>query len=666
MSALWELLNMSNSKLMLQIEAYANWKNDLIREIKAYLDWAEDNELNDPENDLRIYEIIEGLKADKITVAFVAEVSRGKTELINTLFFSQYKRRLLPSQAGRTTMCPTEIFFDDTADRPYIRLLPIETRLQGASIAEFKRETIEWTNIHLDPESADSLAEAFSEVTRTKRVPVERARELGLYDEAEFQHLASQDIPTTHIEIPKWRHARINFPHPLLKQGLVVLDTPGLNALGTEPELTLNMLPNAQSVLFLLAADTGVTKSDMDIWQNHLSSYRVSHKNGMLVVLNKIDTLWDELQNKDAINASIKSQCKKTSEELNIAVENIFPISAQKALLAKVKSDDILLANSGINKLEHALSRDVIPEKHHIISKKVISEISTMIDTDKQILVDRINSTLKQREELQSLCGKNADVIMHLLNKTRDEQIIYNKNLESLKKGRRILDSYNHKLLGHLDLVSVDKLVANTRKSMSGSWTTHGMKGGMKDFFDSAAATMEAASEQAMASHKLVRAIYHKFHTEHGFRNIQPKLFTTRRFQRELDLLYREAELFRKSPVTTMTEQSFVVKKFFISMVSKARNIFFNANQEANRWSKEIINPLKAQIKEHKLDIEKRLLTLRKISQSRDTLEARIAELDATLQELEQQISSINLMLEVVKRPFTPPVKDNRQTADAS
>ena len=41
------------------------------------------------------------------------------------------------------------------------------------------------------------------------------------------------------VEVPAWRHALINYPHPLLKQGLVVLDTPGLNAIGAEPELTL-------------------------------------------------------------------------------------------------------------------------------------------------------------------------------------------------------------------------------------------------------------------------------------------------------------------------------------------------------------------------------------------------------------------------------------------
>jgi hypothetical protein len=52
------------------------------------------------------------------------------------------------------------------------------------------------------------------------------------------------------VEVPRWRHAVINFPHPLLKQGLVILDTPGLNAIGAEPELTLSLLPNAHAVLF--------------------------------------------------------------------------------------------------------------------------------------------------------------------------------------------------------------------------------------------------------------------------------------------------------------------------------------------------------------------------------------------------------------------------------
>ena len=96
----------------------------------------------------------------------------------------------------------------------------------------------------------------------------------------------------------------INYPHPLLKSGLVILDTPGLNALGTEPELTLKMIPSAHAILFLLAMDTGVTKSDMEIWQRYVQSYQTRR----IAVLNKIDLLWDELKTEDQIEESIVRQ----------------------------------------------------------------------------------------------------------------------------------------------------------------------------------------------------------------------------------------------------------------------------------------------------------------------------------------------------------------------
>lgn len=92
------------------------------------------------------------------------------------------------------------------------------------------------------------------------------------------------------VSIPAWRHAIINFPHPFLEKGLVVYDTPGLNAIGVEPELTFNLLPNAHAVLFVLAADTGVTKSDIEVRRSHI--YARGKNRGRLVALNKIDGLW--------------------------------------------------------------------------------------------------------------------------------------------------------------------------------------------------------------------------------------------------------------------------------------------------------------------------------------------------------------------------------------
>jgi septal ring factor EnvC (AmiA/AmiB activator) len=101
-----------------------------------------------------------------------------------------------------------------------------------------------------------------------------------------------------------------------------------------------------------------------------------------------------------------------------------------------------------------------------------------------------------------------------------------------------------------------------------------------------------------------------------------------------------------------MTEQSFVIKKFFISLVSHARSLFFKANQDANTWLKEVMNPLVKQIKEHKITMEKRLETLRRISESRDTLETRIKQLDAGLREIKRQLDALQTIQHTISAPL--------------
>ena len=56
--------------------------------------------------------------------------------------------------------------------------------------------------------------------------------------------------------IPRWRLAQLNIRHPCSPRAADP-GHPGLNAIGSEPELTFEMLPAAHAVLFVLAADTG-------------------------------------------------------------------------------------------------------------------------------------------------------------------------------------------------------------------------------------------------------------------------------------------------------------------------------------------------------------------------------------------------------------------------
>src|SRR6185312_8252950 len=173
-------------------------------------------QLSDAASDQRFSRALGRLADDKLSIAFVAEFSRGKSELINAIFFADYGQRILPSSAGRTTMCPTELMYDETFP-PSIRLLPIETRAEAQSTTEFKQQNHVWTVLPLDINSGEGMLEAFKQVSLTKLVTVEEAKRYGLYDESD------PDISLTvnengMVEISRWRHAIVNFPHPLLKQ----------------------------------------------------------------------------------------------------------------------------------------------------------------------------------------------------------------------------------------------------------------------------------------------------------------------------------------------------------------------------------------------------------------------------------------------------------------
>ena len=160
------------SDLESQVSAYQQWRDELRDGIQAYQNWLEDHGHADVQRSLRIYDLVESLRNDRMVLAFLAEFSRGKTELINAMFFSDFKQRLLPSDVGRTTMCPTEIFHDGS-EEPYIKLLPIETRRGTESIAALKHKPAEWVKIKLNLASQEAVTTAVSSLAEVKSDTVE-------------------------------------------------------------------------------------------------------------------------------------------------------------------------------------------------------------------------------------------------------------------------------------------------------------------------------------------------------------------------------------------------------------------------------------------------------------------------------------------------------------
>lgn len=623
-------------------ESYDRWRESLRARIEDFQSWVHEQHLGDASIEQTLEQILSTLNDDKLYIAFVAEFSRGKSELINAIFFGSLGQRILPSAAGRTTMCPTELMYQ-RGRPPELRLLPIETRKTGTSIAEYKKFPDEWLPVTLDPKSADRMSKALQHIAETIEVTREEANELGFHIAEEEGQIGMPLTASGKVEVPRWRHAIINHPHPLLDKGLVILDTPGLNALGAEPELTLNLLPQAHAILFILAADAGVTKSDIDIWHDHIAAEKHSTGKGRIVVLNKIDGLWDDMRDQSDVDKEISRQVKDTARVLHVPESNIYPVSAQKGLVGKVKSDKRLLERSRLMSLENALGSELVPSKQEIVRDNIHEEIDEVIKSTRAVIIQRLRGVYDHMHELVGLNGKNRDVVEHMMEKMRDDKEIFEKTLQRFQATRSIFSQQTNKLYSHLSLKKLDAVIAQTKRDMEISMTTGGLKSTMKDFFSHARDTMEHVATQAQEIKELMAGVYAQFQEEHGLSNIKPSNFSVMRYIREIKRLEKKHEQYMNGISLLFTEQKVVTKKFYDSAVAKVRAVFKLANRDGDAWLKNIMSPMEAQVREHQIQLRRRLESIKRIHQASDTLQERIEELDDARKKVRTQEKELNI-----------------------
>ena len=611
--------------LVQQFSAYSTWRTAISDDLLRIRDWLVDSELGDAQSDLRLQQLIERLREDKLIIAFVAEFSRGKSELINAIFFGNYGNRILPSSAGRTTMCPTELLYD--AGKPAsIELLPIETRATNAGVAEYKRYPEEWRSIRLDTTSTEAMHDALLRVGEQKRVSPELANQLGFAIDAAGEDGLRPDSEGM-VDIPCWRHAMINFSHPLLEQGLVILDTPGLNAIGAEPELTLSQLPNAHAILFILAADTGVTQSDLAVWRDHVNGAR-SRQRGRIAVLNKIDGLWDGIRSDAEIDAEIDRQVATTADVLRLDADHVFPVSAQKGLYAKINQDAGLLARSRLPDLEQALTAELIPAKQDIVRDNTEAEASDIVAATRALLESRRRGVAEQLAELSELRGKNQSVIAYMMRKVRSEKDEFERGLQRYYAVRSVFSQLTNNLYAHLGMDALRDETRRTREAMLEARFTKTLREAMSGFFTRVRKDLRASASEVEEITRMMEAMYARFSTEHGMKLAAPAAFSLLRYEKEIDRLEAGFNAHFNTLLTMMTHaKRGLTQRFFETVAIQVRRTFELANRDVDHWLRAIMAPLETQVREYQLQLKRRLESVKRIHQATDTLEDRVKEL---------------------------------------
>lgn len=618
------------SLLVEKFNEYSEWRRNLLSALEQYRDEVHALNLSDASSTQRLANMLSRVVDDKLSIAFVSEFSRGKSELINAIFFADYGKRILPSSAGRTTMCPTELMYDETFP-PSIRLLPIETRASSQSTSDFKGQGNVWQVLPLDVSSPDGMLEAFKQVSLTKRVSIEEAKSYGLYDESDPDAALSLDENGL-AEVSLWRHAIVNFPHPLLKQGLVILDTPGLNAIGTEPELTLNLIPNAHAVLFILAADTGVTKSDIEVWHDHIGTGM-----GRIVVLNKIDSMWDELRTPEEVERQINSQCSQVAQLLAVQQKNVFPVSAQKGLVAKINRDPELLEKSRLLDLEYALSHELIPYKMDIIRTQLASEIAELADAKRTLLASRAHGSVEQLFELKSLRGKNTNVIQHMMNRLEEEKKDFDGSLKKLQGTRAVFARLSTEVFTSIGMDILKEAVTHARDEMHQCKFSSGIREAVRQFFVQARHNLELSNLKVEEIQQMMTVMYRKFSSEHGLALTTPMAFSMEKYQQELMLIESIYQKQFGASALLTTSRMVLMQQFFDSIVSRVKLSYQQANRDVDAWLKVIMAPLETQIREHRDQMKNRLQSVQRIHVAIGSLEEKITSFELVKADFDEQ-----------------------------
>lgn len=289
---------------------------------------------------------------------------------------------------GRAHRCVQDLWPDGSSYGPALTALRerlIEQRLQVAVLGQFKRGKSTFLNALLGepllPTGVVPLTAIATfihwAVAPSVRVSYldERAPEPESAPSAEqIQEQLSRFVTEEGNPHNRLRVARVDVfcPAPILRQGIVLIDTPGVGStLRHNTDAALEVLPECDVGFFVLSVDPPVTEAELAYLE------RVRPTVGRLFfVLNKIDYL-----SRDERRAAVAFMRRTLREHAPTQAETpIFEVSARQGLQAKHEGDPEGLRRSGLAEVERHLAGFLAHEKVESVRRAVTMKTAAVLD----------------------------------------------------------------------------------------------------------------------------------------------------------------------------------------------------------------------------------------------------------------------------------------------
>jgi hypothetical protein len=608
-----------------RLEELRSWRQTMTTALEEFRRWAIGGRLIDEHTGARLAHLEGRMRNERLTIAFVGEFSRGKSELVNALFFGDLGARLVPSGMGATTLCPTEILWD-AMRKPALLLLPIETRESPKALREHIAELDGWKEIAIDPSNPEAMSRACHAISETRRVSAGDAAALGFDSEG--------DAP---VDIPRWRYAILNLPHTLLKQGLAILDTPGHNAMGSEPEIAMHRIPDAAAIVFMLGTDTGVTGTDRELWGEQIEPIE-GLTDSCFVVLNKIDGLRDGLKSEAQVLEEIDRQVRTTAESLKVDPQRVFGLSARQGLLGKIQRDSDTLLRSRLYRLEQALAQGVAHQRRLDHVAALGAETRAAFAESKALIDSRLSFACQQLADLSALQGKNQKLVETLAKKGVSERARLEQARAVMLGLRAVHGRQGDQLSKLLDPNAARESGVRARAAVLNTAFSKGIGEALDAYFEEARRRIRDSVTVIAEARAMMSSVSRKFSQEYQIAAIEVPEFATERFLVELERLEQRCSTDFKSATSLLTRRRSTLGAIFFDTVAlKVIHVFEIADREVRTWMNGFIRPLEAQLVAFQEQTNNRIEGMARIQNAETDLVARIGELEQLTAEVAQQ-----------------------------
>ncbi|MGC0414598.1 dynamin family protein [Embleya sp. AB8] len=299
--------------------------------------------------------------SEAFKVMIVGEFKRGKSTVINSML----GEKVLPSFARPCTAIINEVTWGDTRSA---LIYPLEP----------------------DGSAGEPLA-------------------VGVEEIADYVTIGADDDNTPN----PYQRAVVRWPLELCRNGVVVVDSPGLNEAPEREKVTLNYLEQADVLVFVVDCQAAMSRSEQLFLDVHVKAR--GHED-VFYVGNKIN-LVEEEERED-----VQREIRKRLAPYLSRPDRVFFVNARAALTGRQQPDPELLAGSGMPELERGLEEFLTRERGRakILSparelKYLLIEAREQIDRKEALLardVEELRATYERVQGPLTRLEQNRRVIV--------------------------------------------------------------------------------------------------------------------------------------------------------------------------------------------------------------------------------------------------------------